>query len=279
MDNFQMGVLRNQKAVAKKLNAKATDTFGPTATEMYGGLFQGILGLRGLWWPGNVFSTGFVPDMSGQANQIVDNIPGAVNIRNGMTPIYPFNGTTQYLSGANAAWNQILGTEARIDATRRGLTFGGWFFNNSIAPANFKGVMGKWNDNAVNQRSYLIGQGINGHFQAFVSGNGTAQFTADAGVVSASNWHFIVARFTPSTELAIFVDYDIASGVKVANTTTIPAALFNCTADLEIATYDAAAVATSFFSGFYSLAFLACSALLDPHIVYLFNRSRLLFAV
>lgn len=278
MDNFQMGVLRNQKAVAKKLNAKATDTFGPPLAELYS-TFQGILGLRGLWWPGNVTVVGNLPDMSGQGNALVDNVAGAVSTRlSGMLPIYPFNGTTQYISGASATWNQILGTEGRVTPSSRGLTLGGWFFNNSTAPANFKGIMSRWNDNAVNQRSYLLAQTTTGHFQAYVSGNGTNQFSVDSNAVPVSGWHFIIGRYTPSTELAIFDNYDGGTGIKVTNTTTIPASLFNCTAELEIGAYDAA-LATSFFAGFYGLAFLACSALPDAHIIYLFNRTRLFFGV
>lgn len=270
----------NTRSIARLENEQDFNSgieVGPNFDEIYTNLL-GVQGLRGLWYPGNVTSNGNLPDMSGQGNALVDNIAGAVNVRAQMIPIYPFNGTSQYLSAANAAWNQIQGTEARVTPGARGLTMGGWFFNNSTAPANFKGLMSKWQDAVGNQRSYLLAQNTNGHFQAYISGNGTTQFSVDEGVIPASSWHFVVMRYTASAELAIFDNWDGVTGAKVVNTTSIPASLFNSTAEFEIGAYDAA-TATSFFAGFYSLAFLCCAALTDTLLARLFTRMRPFFAV
>ena len=66
-----------------------------------------------------------------------------------------------------------------------------------------------------------------------VSGTGGASVSAFALATTIAVWHFIVGRYTPSTEVAIFVDGD-----KTVNVTAVPASCNVSTANFEVGRYE-----------------------------------------
>lgn len=265
MDSFQQGVLRNQKAVAKKLNAKATDTFGPNLAE-FSGQFTALPALRGLWFASNADNTGNVFDSTGQGRTLTRNGTPAIRMFTvtsfpALLPHYDLNGTTDFFSRADEAGLDVLGTEAYVAGDTRGLTMGGWFRADSLTGT--PGLMGKQNATGA-QRGYLL-RIASSAVEGRVSVDGTAEVTVTGATLVASSWYFVVLRYTPSVDLSVFVN-----GTKATNTTSIPANLFNNTAAFQIGAYNAG---TQFLQGRWVMSFLCAAALSDGFIIYLYNRS------
>lgn len=120
----------------------------------------------------------------------------------------------------------LTGTETFITASLRGFTIGGWFMVDTL-PAAAAGMMSK--DKISPQRGYTLVWKNAGNPALVVSSNGAATSTVDALASTLASWHFVVGRFIPSTELAIFVDGD-----KTTNTTAIPAQCFVSSQAFEI---------------------------------------------
>jgi hypothetical protein len=123
---------------------------------------------------------------------------------------------------------------------------------------------------AGNQRSYLLRKTSGDVISLLVSTDGIAAVAGGTTVVSVNNWYFIVGRFTPSTELATFVN-----GTKTTNLVGVPASIFNSTAAFDIGRYNA----TNYFTGSGCLCFLCATALSDTIIQALLARTRPLFGV
>lgn len=111
----------------------------------------------------------------------------------------------------------ITGLETWIDPTLRGLTIGGWFMVDTL-PSVAGGLISKSADSP--DRGYALTVTPAPEYLFLVSGNGAAAFQAISPTSTISVWRFIVGRYIPSTEIAIFVDGD-----KTVNTTAIPASL------------------------------------------------------
>ncbi len=124
---------------------------------------------------------------------------------------------TNYVQSTSAQFG-ITGLETWINPSLRGLTVGGWFMTDS-SPALDSGFISK--DQTSPNRGYVLGwqAADNGFFQ--VTGTGAAMVTAFTPGLSLGVWNFIVGRFTPSTEVAIFSNSD-----KGVNTTAVPASQF-----------------------------------------------------
>lgn len=186
------------------------------------------------------------------------------NIYNGITPYIDLDGTGDYLALADAADLDILGTETIYAAAVRGLTMGGWFWSDDATTDQT--LMGKWNITG-NLRAYVLNFTATGTLGGHVSSNGTAATTVESVAIPATGaWHFCVVRYTPSTELANFLD-----GVWALNTTSIPAALFNSSAEFQIG---ARSAGTVLLDGRASMCFLSANALSDALITSLFNETR-----
>lgn len=223
------------------------------------GSFMFLRNLRGFWPMSSVNESGNPIDISGQGRTLTNN--NAAVTTELEIPYFSFNGTSQYLSRAD---------EAGFDLTAH-TTFGGWFNSNNLT--NNSALICKDNFGA-NQRSYLLSLQTTGAVVCDVFPLGTsasAVVVTSSNVVTASSWFFAVGRYTPSTELAIFLN-----GVKTINTTTIPAANFSGTAAFTIA---ALADPTSYFPGKATMCFLCASALSDTTIAKLFNSTRMYFDI
>lgn len=216
-------------------------------------------GLRGFWPINSYDQNGAVYDYSEQGRTLT-NTAATAGVYGDRVGYLDFNGTTAFLARAD---------EAGLDITAN-LTFGGWFRHDTVAANQF--LLGKFNATG-NQRSWCI-QMLNGApdvWRTIISTDGAASVVAThTATVDTGVWHHIVAEYTASTELAIWVD-----GVKVANTTGIPASLFNSSADFRIAAAGGAPL--EYLDGRAALCFLCAAALPDTLIQELFAATRRFF--
>lgn len=195
----------------------------------FAGEFLGLPGLRGYWPMGAFDSSGNAIDQSGNARTLTYNggAPGPLyNYTTQGGPYIDLDGTGDYLSRADEAGLDILGTESYVATAVRGLTLGGWFyFDRLAADEHLLGKLG-----ASGQFSYRIVKLVSGNVvRLAISGNGTAQSTVDTAAVSTAAWYFIVGKYTPSTEIAIYLN-----GTETTATASIPASIFNSTAEFRI---------------------------------------------
>ena len=235
--------------------------------------FRGLLGIRGLWTMADFDVNGNAEDLTNYDLLLTRNSHSLVtyNLYNSLVPYVDLDGAGDYLSRADEAALDILGTEAHLDADWRGLTVGGWSWFDNLTRT--EGLLSKWNDSGVNQRSYLLLKDTaTDRLRFLVSTDGTAVVNVTSSVVpTASKWHFTVGRFDPSAELAVYVN-----GVWTVNTTGIPASIFASTADFHIGRYDGT---PDYLDGRQSISFLCAAYLSDDAVGALFQQSRALYGV
>lgn len=189
-------------------------------------LFIRLPALRG-YWPMSVV------DYIGGA---VDHSGGSVNLQRTGDPDYGYDGNayvqlgvaTDFLYGATAMLN-FTGTEAWVDSGIQGLTVGGWFWVDS-SPGVDSGFVSKFGGAA--QYGFVLNWLATNAPRFMVSGNGTTTTSVTYSPRSLDTWHFVVGRFTPGAELAIFVNGD-----KVTNTSSIPASINVSTQNFEVGRY------------------------------------------
>lgn len=200
--------------------------------------------LRGLWAFSSVNESGNIIDLSGQGRTLTNNGTATRAILPSGLPYAIYNGSTQYFSRADEAGLDITGA----------LTIGGWFYAAALADV---GLIGKFAFTAGNYKSYLLRiLDATGAIRFTVSADGSASVAINTATgIATGSWHFIAGRFTPSTEIAVFVD-----GVKTVNTTSIPASLYNSNQPLQIGAYDAG---TKLFTGRSAPCFLSAAAIPD----------------
>lgn len=232
--------------------------------------FLSLPGLVGFWTLSSVQrSTGNAYDISGQGRTLTYNGNPTYSIYNSLVPYIDLDGAGDFLSRADETDLDILGSEAIYASAARGLTLGGWFYS-TVAGAPAQGLATKWNG-IGNQRSYRIIKTAGNAADCSVSGTGADTFTAtSAATFTANIWHFVCGRFTPSTEVAIFID-----GIKTTFTTGIPAAIFNSTQAFEIGRTEGSLLLT----GRAGPCFLCANALSDLRLQRLFNVTRSYFGV
>lgn len=185
-------------------------------------IFVRLPGLRGYYPMGIRNSSGNVVDHSNADASLVQTGICPVGY-DGDSFAHLGNGTN-YLGGGSSF--AITGAETFITAALNGLTVGGWFMIDSLPAAN-AGLISR--SGLTPDYGYTLDVNLNGQHSFGMSGNGAATFAASSIAVAISVWRFIVGRFIPSTEVAVFVDGD-----KTANTTAIPATCFVSTASFEV---------------------------------------------
>lgn len=270
MSDFSRQVVRQLRAQSQDLNQIRGRAIGPTMGETYA-MFLGLPSLRGFWPMNNMDQAFAVYDLSGQGRTLA-SAEGTPALNWDLTTAlvsYVERTGAGYWSRASEAGLQITGTEGSVKSTHRGLTLGGWFYFNSTAAA--LGMLSKTGASANN--AYWLYLPAGGAVQMGIGSGAANQYGAFNAVPSATTWHFIVGRYTPSTELAVFQD-----GVKgVPNTTGIYASI-NTSADaFEVGRiFDSAG---SRLNGNVALLFLCAAALPDTLLAYLFNRTRWAFSV
>jgi hypothetical protein len=230
-------------------------------------------GLVGFWPMSSVQrSTGNAYEISGQGRTLTYTGNPTYNIYNNFVPYIDFDGVGDYLSRADETDLDVLGTEATNAAAVRGLTWGGWFWFD-VGGALY-GLIGKWNSNAVNQRSYLIYKSATEFINVLVSTDGIAAVSATTvTALTSSNWYFIVGRYIPSVSIDAYVN----SNMKVTQAVGIPASIFNSIANFNIGAYSNGV--NGQMDGRATLCFLSHQAYSDALINAMFQQSRILFGV
>lgn len=236
-------------------------------------MFSLLPGLRGFWPMSTSNDAGATYDQSACGRHLTYN-GNPLYYGIGLAPYIEFDGTGDYLSRADEAGLDILGTETFMGTDWRGLTIGGWFYLNSLAPGHNYGLIGKWKTSGSNDASYLLywDDTTNKAAMAVSADGSTVVQCLSSAVLAANNWYFIVGRFDPSAEVAIWLN-----GVKTANAVGIPASLFSGAADFNIGAYDNGA--TALLHGGCSLCFLTGSCLTETIIQALYHHSRALYGV
>jgi len=234
------------------------------------GSYLALPGLVGFWPMSSVQrSTGNAYDISGQGRTLTYNGNPTYNIFNSLVPYIDFDGTGDFLSRADETDSDILGTETIYASAVRGLTMGGWFWMDNFTAAT-QGLIGK-NNGVTNNRSYLLLAANTPLFRFQVSVDGIATVSADVSSPVASAWYWLVGRYTPSAEVALF-----ANTSKVTTTVSVPASIFNSNAAFEIGDANAGALP---MDGRAALCFLCANAVSDARLDKLFNETRRLFGV
>lgn len=171
----------------------------------------------------------------------------------GVVPYVSYNGSTNYSHRPAGPLKGI-----------NGFTAGGWF---QMTSSDF--LMGVW-QTAANQVWRLF---VNGSIPTFyVSSTGANSFSVASSTIVAGEWYSVVARYTPSTDISIWLN-----GVKATNTSSIPASLFNSTsAEFTIGADHAAA---SKLTGKASMCWVSSEPLPDDHISLLYLMSRSIYSV
>lgn len=189
-------------------------------------LFVRLPALRA-YWPMSVAKS---------ASSIADHSGASVHLLKTGNPTLGFDGNayiqlgvaTDYMYSTLSGF-EFTGTETWVDSSIRGLTVGGWFWADAT-PALNGGLITK--DAPNPQRGFALVWNTTNSPLFLVSLSGTTAILATHQVQSLNTWHFIVGRFTPGGEIAIFVN-----GVKVTNTTSIPASINISTQNFEIGRY------------------------------------------
>jgi hypothetical protein len=215
-------------------------------------------------------------DLSGQGYHLTDNNTVEFGY-DSLVPYVDFFATnSEYLSradGGAANWADITGTETYVESAYRGLTFGGWFYFDGAAGASREYVIAK--SAGAPQRGYYIRRdtaGGGGDLELAVSVDGTAETFVLTNVTAAvTTWMFLVGRFDPSVELALFVD-----STKYTNVAAIPASLVDNTTSFTIG---ASGVPSLYMDGRASMCFLCAAFLSDAIILSLFHQTRAMFGV
>ena len=233
--------------------------------------FLALPGLRGFWTLGSIDSAGLAYDQSGQGRALSYNGNPTYNY-DGLAPYIDLDGTGDYLSRADEAGLDILGTETYVAAAVRGLTLGGWFYTSTTAATQF--LCGKSTGAAAGSSYQLywlnVGAAV---YAAFAVSNGAAFTTVtDATASVGSTWHFVVGRYDPSTTVDVYLD-----NRKTTVAVAVPAAIANTAAQFTIGSLSAGG--GSLLTGRASMCFLCTAMLSDAMIACLFHKTKTLYGV
>lgn len=234
----------------------------------YAGGFLGLPGLRG-YWPMSAFdSSGNAIDQSGNGRTLTYNGNPTYNFTTQGGPYLDLDGTGDCLSRADEAGLDIIGTESYVATAQRGLTLGGWFWFDATGTV---AMISKYESSS--QLSYLLRLDTSTPtFYISDTGSDGSIKSVAAATISTGAWYNIVARFDPSTELALFVN-----GTKTTNTTTIFAAIFNSTAAFRIGAVFT--VPVQLLDGRASNCFLCTMLLSDTAIDNIYQGTRGFYGV
>lgn len=259
---------RATNALRKDMGTQQAKTQGPTLGEFYS-TFQGLPGLRGLWYAGSQDNTGAMYDQSGQGRMLTYAGNPALTILNDLVPWESYDGTGDWHTRPDEAGLDIIGTETYITANLRGLLMCCWMLARNVATQ--QGVVTKDNGTTDANSSYGI----------FVLSSGKPFFrvinataTGNTGVSSsvtlvAGAWNFIMASWIPATSVNIWVN-----GTLTTAATTI-ASLNNSVTPFQLA----AANSGQALDGGIALAALCAARGSQTMQDNLFARTRPLFNV
>lgn len=168
---------------------------------------------------------------NGSGHAVEHSGSGSHLLQTGTCPTgYDGNAFVQLGNGTNylnvVTTYAITGTETWISSSLRGLTIGGWFMLDSVGGSS-GGLVSK--DAAPPNRGYFLVATTTPTITFAVSAAGGSGIGVTSASTTMAEWHFIVGRFTPATEVAVFVDGD-----KTVNVTAIPASANVSSGNFEV---------------------------------------------
>ncbi len=235
-----------------------------------GNVWASYMALPGLvgFWPMNSVqrSTGNAWDMSGQTRTLTYTGNPAYAYFNGLVAYIDLDGTGDYLTRADETDMDIQGDEFAFSSGASGLTIGGWFWIRDTAGT--PSLLGKHDNASAAGSAYLLY--ISSNAANFLVYSGTTASDAASATLSIETWYFIAGRYTPSSEVAVFVN-----NTKSSDTASIPATINNVAAAFQIG----ARAGGNPLNARAALCFLCANSLGDDLISSLFSSSRILFGV
>lgn len=277
--NLDQQLLRRLNRLEKRIAALERLESGSGNSGGYMDAFMSLPGLVG-FWPLNGFSgTTLITDLSENELHLSIASGAAIGYDAGYAaiPYMAFDSGGGVIGKADHALFDIIGTEVLLASDLRGLTLGGWFYFDAAPGSNTNGelVIGKANAVSFNT-AYEIRRrhaAVGGVIQ-FGIGEGTGFYTEESTLeAEEGRWWFLVGRFDPSSEVAVFMN-----GNKDAITISVPATLQNTSDAFTIGARGG--VADPVLGGLRAaLCFLCASAVPDSYLDRLFMTSRILFGV
>lgn len=241
----------------------------------WGNIISSYLALPGL----RFFAPMSVVGASGQAVDLAlgNNLSNNNNAQFSYLSLQPFcayNGSTEYHSITDNAAHDIIGSEAYIGSSVRGLTMGMWVQARDLPGVSSRRLFSKGTTTG-NARAYALRQGSD-VWTFGVSGTGANDFPAsDDTEFIVDTWYFLAGRFDPSTEVKLYVGR--STGItSFTNTSSIPATLNNSATGLAVG---GQADGTGFSNIRASMCFISAMALDDHFIFSLFEQSRIPFGI
>jgi hypothetical protein len=154
-------------------------------------------------------------------------------------------------------------------AIHHNLTLGCWVWFDEESTDNETGIISKWVE-SWSQRSYVLYKNASNEIVFSVSHTGADSFSvSNSGVGYAENqWFYVVGRFTPQSELKLFVN-----GWWFSNTTSIPVDIYNSSSAFEIGRYNA----SNYLDGRVAQAFLCAYSVPDRFVCSMYSHSKALF--
>lgn len=174
-----------------------------------------------------------------------------------------------YVDFVRASSNYLSRADEDALSIHNDLTLGTWVYFDAESTGVATGIMGKWYE-AGNERSYVIYKDSSDKIVFSVSVDGAVAVSVnDLGANYAeSQWFYVVGRYNPSTELALFVN-----GMWYINETSVPATIFNSAEDFEIGRYNR----SNYLDGRISHAFICAYAVPDRFICSVWSHSKALY--
>lgn len=217
--------------------------------------------LRALWGCGSIDENNKVLDLSGQGRVLM---PGTV-------PNFGAYGIAPYLDFVRASSMYLKRpTEPGIEITT-GLTVWTWVYFDAQSTGGETDLLSKWYTTG-NKRSYLLYKSVADAFTFDISTDGAAVTSIGDAVANylISKWWFIAGRFTPSTELALFVGQATSGQNNWYLNAVAPATIFISPEALEIGRGNR----TNYLDGRITLPGLAAEALTDVEVWNIFSQTR-----
>lgn len=254
---------KRNSEVAKTLSVDYVKLYANTTS--WGNIVSmnlGYPGLRAYWTMTSIDEDFRVTDISGQGRSLTrESIPGV--------PGVDTEGLATYLDFTRASSHFIYRpTELGLDITED-LTIGCWVYFDAESTGVATGILSKWYTTG-NVRSYVLYKDANNKLTFSISTDGIVETTiTDGGANYITNqWFYIVGRFTPSTELALFVN-----GMWYLNTTSIPATVHVGLENFNAGRYNRA----NYLDGRISHAFLSAYSIPNRFICAMWAHSKALF--
>lgn len=256
---------------------------------MDGYLYSGIVGsqiivsailglpyLRGAWNLGTIRATSpHIRDITISGNHLINVGVQALNIDDIISCGSWGVAGSDRIYGADSSEFDIQGNETYVTTAYRGLTMGAWIRYAAGSWGSVNNVIGKWTYTG-NQRSYNLRLGGSGKPNFYVSGDGTASINKASGVaadLSNGSWSFIAGRYDPSTEIKVYHGKD-GELFEDAETSGIPATLFNGTSQFELGSYDGGG---GYWQGQIAFPFLCFARLPNIFLTRYYEMTKRIF--